>query len=309
MRWLLALLLLLPSLQQAQSAAEFEKKIFKALRENDIKVAPLLFLPELQAQPEFLQSLPGMWLRLQKALLRMDFEFYAQTAALPVKAQQWISFKGGSELQARVDTAGDESKIRLHISEKAYKQFMLSLILLRRGEQWYLQFIDIGLWKLAGSNADAWLGKASRARGKGFDLPALLYAQIGSGLLKPAEPLRYSKHAALKDLVKKIDDQAALKLRFPLNLLKSPGYPQVIRVEAEFEKTKMVPVVHAISRLDISNEKAHQISSLALAAELDSLWPGFKQEFGRVILRIYNEPPTDTQRQYRYLNVPVDYKN
>ena len=256
-----ALLLALASLAAClplaaqDTASAFHDRVLENIRLNNVTAAPPLFLEEIRDDPQFRRYLPAMWSGLQKALLRRDFSEQGRAVYSkgPVKAGQEIAVGEKGRFLARFDAPGDEGAAWLMASEKDFQRHLFILIAIRRDARWYLQFAHAGLWQVGGFDAEGWFKRASDMLRRGHPVPAALAAQVAGSILRPAPSLRFAKEKEMEALAKKIEDQAAVALTLPLNLLKAPGYPQVIRLEPEFDARRLVPVVYYITRIAISD--------------------------------------------------------
>jgi hypothetical protein len=237
MKLLALLFLLLPAAAHAANGLDvFEKKVTTAIKENDLALAPSLFLPEIKGDKQFRRHLPQLWQGLQRAMLRRDFEPMGRAVSgKAVQPGSWLSLGAKSSLQAQFDAAGDRGAVMLWSSEKRFQRYMLALVAVERKGTWYLQFAHAGLWQVGGMDAEGWFARADQMRRRGHAVPAVLAAQVAGSILRPAPLLRYRKEEALESVAVEVEQAAAGVLRLPLNLLKSPGYPQVIHIEPDFD--------------------------------------------------------------------------
>ena len=170
---------------------------------------------------------------------------------------------------------------------------------------WQLYTFHSGIYKVTGKTAVGWYQDAKKMYDAGWDVPAMLWMQVVRSFIRPAPFIQYENENEIQAFFKEGAAETSKKYRFPFKATWVKDMPMIYGLDTQFDKGSLVPVVIYVTKYNLNRGVPIQEEVDAITSKLDKVIPGItKCGGGEVAYRAFSEPPLETNKDYKYRNIP-----
>ena len=226
------------------------------------------------------------------------FDEYITTSSLTnCYASIFKSFKADNDYKVSFKVLNQQSYVSLMVYKAAYRDLLITCIYGKYGNEWKLNILHIGEFKLFRKDAISYYNVAKRKFEEGNMIDAVNYAYIARKTARPSEDVfEYFLYPELKTLSGKINSVIDKQFPLPMVLKQIKTLPQVIGEQPTINQDGVFPTVSYKSKINLNDTNALEIENTEIKKIIKLVLPGINRDNKRIYFRAFNKLPTGTSQ-------------
>lgn len=206
----------------------------------------------------------------------------------------------------QIDGISDEIYVPLLISNKTGAKYMVAPIFGKENNNWVLAGLHIGQFSCQDLNAIQLYNEAKKLENKGYLLPAVLYADLATKVLRPAIFFQYEKESDVQKYRDKIISEIQKKYKFPMITEIISSKPEIFNIDViNVEQGGLTPSVNYKS-IKMNDVEGLKVEAEELTSFIEQKFPGTLESFNYIGYRAYSEIASDPNKQYYSYGTVID---
>lgn len=281
----------------------------EAIINNNINGLDALKSPNLENQEkaEFEKAFAFMNDQLISKPQSIFKEFYAKSTHERIentlKDKFEIGLNGDSIFfDIKYTSPQKESFLSIHRMSTDFSERLLTLTYGMYGNQWKLDYMAIGVFKINGLTSPEHLELAKSFLAEGNIVAALISVLTAQMCSAPIyELLIYENQDEIKDVSDNIIKEFNEKYALPMDLNPIGIKGQVIGISlAPTKDGQYHPVITYISSIPLDDLPAVEKENIKVHSKIENLLPGIKMGYNGIIYRLFNESPEENPNATTY---------
>lgn len=199
---------------------------------------------------------------------------------------------------------GNESYNLFLKSTKPGWQYLLYLSLSKFDNDWKINILHVGNYSISYLTAPKLYEIGKEARNKGRLTSCVVYSWAINNFLRPAPYLQYIDEKRYIEFMKSSYSDFNKKITFPFKI----GDKRIVGLQIETTDNEgLIPIILYITDKDLNNPvvdaEAKQIKDQILKK-----FYGLEHDFAYIVLRAYNEMPSDPNKKYNVRGTVIELK-
>ena len=190
-------------------------------------------------------------------------------------------------------------------SENPGREYLFFLSMSKYNEDWKINIIHFGNYGINGLHPSELYDISNQLISNGKPLSAIFYALAMNKFLRPAPYLQYKEEAIYKEFIDTSISEMNDKMNFPINI----SNIKIFGMNYELtNKDGIIPVIQYITKTELDGSKIEPELKILLA-DILKLLDGLENDFPVMIMRAYNELPSDPNKKYKVYNTVLTMNN
>ncbi|PKM85932.1 MAG: hypothetical protein CVU87_13810 [Firmicutes bacterium HGW-Firmicutes-12] len=240
--------------------------------------------------------------QLKNSKHKIDFkimdEYYVKISKIGDYNITIETFQDDSFYVNNIKAVSDEMYVGLFTTDDKITGYLLTLIYIKENGNWKLYSVNCGDYTYQGLSAIDYFQKAKTLYDKEYKIPAYLYMNLGTKLLRPAVFLQYKKQSEFDEFYKKLCNDLNKSLIFPIEMNNVISNPGIWNFNSSNTIEGIVPIIIYKSNIGLSNEIGLKDEANEMKLSIDKLLPGISESFEYICFQAYSEYPKDPNKQY-----------
>jgi hypothetical protein len=234
-------------------------------------------------------------------------EFYAKSTNEKIENTLKNKFEIGKTIDSiffdiKYTSPQKESYLTIHRMSTDFCERLLTLIYGKYGNEWKLDYMAVGVFKINGLTSPEHLEAAKTFKAEGELVQALtsvFAAQTSSAPIY--ELLTYENQEEIKEVSDNIIEEFNEKYPLPLDLNSTGIKGEILGLTlAPTKDGKYHPLITYRTSINLNDMPAVEKENIKLHSKIETLLPGIKAGFDGIIYRLYNESPEQNPEATTY---------
>lgn len=285
------------------------QQLISSFAKKDPSVMTNMTVEEIRKDAAFDPKVKAIYKQLEAFISKITLEpyhdFYIVNPKVSAKGIV-VSSKTPDLFYLAIQGKFRETYVSFLTSRGGFRDPILAFVYVKDNDQWKLYGFHVGVLRVAAKSALEWFEEGKALMAKGDGIPALLRLKVGKMCLRPVPFMQYEKEKEWNAVAQKLMGQ--LKIQFPIQLKEVKGSPEIFGLDANFDKTNLVPAVQYVTKIPLEKTAELQTEADAMTAALRKMIPSFGKETKAIFFRAFAEMPKDPKKEYTFYGLKVDIK-
>ncbi|HTD98049.1 MAG TPA: hypothetical protein VK668_02140 [Mucilaginibacter sp.] len=241
-------------------------------------------------------SIPGFMDQVHPLITGLSYdlldEYFVKSSGTGGSATVFKSMSEDNDYKINYPIVTKETYISLIVYKGPIRQFLFTCIYGKYGENWKLNALRMGPYKIFGKNSVDLYKQSKEYFNQGDLMDAKIYILLAQETSLPAnKAFVYFKLDEMMAFNQKLSEEGKAKFPLPMNITQVSTSPQIFSVEPVVLKEGIFPSVKYLTTVPLKDTTALKVENEEIKKVIGEVFPGIDKNKKYVFFKAYNQIP------------------